>query len=210
MHVAQPEALHELGVQIDLAVLPGPEADERGAARGVACLPCAREAVCTLIGRVEAWIGLSDEGRLPVDVPVAVGDPGLLSRRQLGRGRVRPAQLAVETQAQHVDVEARIVVCARWEGGADVSEPAVEIFEARRPVRRDRDFGADSHRPACDQPEHLVLVFDDARRLHEARLRPGEAARGVNQPVIGGVTHATAHRADGVELVRDVGLGSGA
>src|SRR5215471_1931768 len=52
------------------------------------------------------------------------------------------------------------------------------------PVRRDRDLGAGAGRPARVQVQRLVDVVDGAGGLQEASQRPGEAARGVDHPMV--------------------------
>ena len=107
----------------------------------------------------------------------------------------------VEPEPQRLDVEDRLVTRARWKDPGDSSEAVVEIFDPRRPVRRDCDLGAEAERPAGAREQDLVLIAGDAGSLAEARLRPGKPAGAVDQPMIERVAEATAQRRDVIDLV---------
>src|SRR5712691_11438630 len=89
-----------------------------------------------------------------------------LARRTL---RVRFVEVPVEADAQRVEVEGGVVARARWKDHLDTAEPVVEIFEARGPVRRDGQLGADAANPPGARMQDLVLV-GTARILEETRL----------------------------------------
>src|SRR5262249_29659437 len=142
--VAQPETLEQLGIVVDGATVPDPHAHKGAARPGLARLREVREAVRPRVGRAERRIALLDVGRLRVQLPaVRFGaDPGV------ALDAVGGAELAVEADAQRVEIERRRIVRAggKLRVGADVL--AVEILGPCAPVRRERVFDAGAEAPA--------------------------------------------------------------
>src|SRR5271163_1058858 len=97
---------------------------------------------------------------------------------------VRYAELVIEPEPQHLDIEGRPVSGTRWKDAGDSSEVVVEIFDPRGPIRRNGKFGADTERPAGTGEQDMVLSAGDAGRFAKARLRPGKAAGSVDEPMI--------------------------
>src|SRR6185437_12120220 len=80
------EALRELRVEIELAALPKPDAEERGRGPGLLKLSAAGQAVRARIGRAERRIALRQERRLRMNVPaVRFRQQALVSGSRLPR-----------------------------------------------------------------------------------------------------------------------------
>ena len=107
---------------------------------------------------MEGRIALLDERELTVDIPAVGCDRPRIAARIRRCVGVCKAELAVEPQPQRLDVEGRLVACARWKNAGDGSEAVVEIFSPRRPARRDRKLGAEAERPARAREQDLVLI----------------------------------------------------
>ena len=60
------------------------------------------------------------------------------------------------------------------------------------------------------QVQKLVDVVDLAGRLQEAPQRPGEAARGIDHPMVERVAEPAAQRSHIVDLFDEIGVGRGA
>ena len=142
--VAQPSALGDFRVDVDVGAVPRAIADECSGAHRVLGLVGAGKAVGAFIRRVESRIALLDERELSVDIPVVACDwPGIAARLRRRVG-VRCAELVVEPEPQRLDVEDRLVTRARWKDAGHGSEAIVEIFDPRRPVRCNRKLGAEA------------------------------------------------------------------
>ena len=146
---------------------------------------------------------------LPVDIPVVRVEQPWLGRRRCGRRWARLAELVVEPQPEHADVECRLVPCVRGKDCRGVAEMRVEIFRARGPVGRKGDLGADSGCPSCTHVLNLVLVAGGAGGFDEACLRPRETAGPVDQPAIERVADTGAQRAKIIHLIGDRALRRG-
>ena len=156
--VAQAKALQQFGIVVDLAAFPEPGVQIEAVAPGGLRLPRGRQAVGAGIGRAECRIALTQIGGLAVDFPAigfGIGQVGL----RCPAVRSRPIDLAVEADADLLEVERRIVLRARGEANVGAIELAVEIFEPHAPVRREGVFHAGAGGPAGAD------VDDASRRL---------------------------------------------
>ena len=142
--VVQAKSLQQFGIVIDLAALPEPRVQKQAVAPGRLRLRRRRQAVGAGIGRTKRRIALRQVGGLAVDFPAIgfrIGQRGL--RRQIARSR--PVELAVEADAERLEIQRRRVLRARGKrtsarrtGCRDI--PAARSSAARRriPGRRRR------------------------------------------------------------------------
>jgi hypothetical protein len=114
--------------------------------------------------------------------------------------RPRPVELAVEADANLLEVECRIVFRARGEADIGAIELGVEIFGPHAPVRREGVLHAGARRPAGTDVD-VLLVGADVRRIDEALAGESETTGGVNQPVSAGIAEAAPHGPDIVQLL---------
>src|SRR5213078_2554999 len=104
----------------------------------------------------------------------------------------RPVDLAVEADANLLEVERRTVFRARGEADIGAVEPGVEIFGPDAPVRREGVFHAGARRPAGTDVD-VLLVGTNVGRIDEAFAGESETAGGVNKPVTAGIAEAAPH-----------------
>ena len=201
--VVQAKSLQQFRIVIDLAALPEPRVEKQAVAPGRLRLPRRGEAVWAGIERAEGGIALSQIGGLAVDFP-AVGFR--IGQRRLRRqaAEIGPVNLPVEAEAYRLHLHARGKFRPRIEQDVGLVEPAVEIFDPPRPMRREGIFQAGAGRPT--EPDMDVLLFIAHRRcVDEAPAGISEAAGGVGKPWAGGVANAAAHGADIVPLLVEIG-----
>ena len=205
--VVQAKSLQQFGIVIDLAAFPEPGVQEQAVAPGRLRLRRRRQAVGAGIGRAERRIALRQIGGLAVDFPAVgfgIGDVGL--RRPVRRSG--PVDLAVEADAQLLEIERRSVLRARGKANVGAFELAVEIFEPHAPVRRERVFHAGAGGPAEPAVDMLFLVADRGR-VEKAIAGKGQPAGGVSEPGSVRVADAAARGAGIVQLVANVGVRGG-
>src|SRR5262249_19324822 len=130
--VIEAEALQQFGIVVDFAAVPEPRVEIEAVAPGLLQLWRGRQAVRAAIGRMKAGIALRQEGRLAVDFP-AVG-LGIGQRCERLQARwVRPVDLAIEPEAQRLEIHRRSISRSGWEGHVGIAELAVEVFKPRGP-----------------------------------------------------------------------------
>src|SRR6185312_2526908 len=100
--------------------------------------------------------------------------------------RSRASEVVVHAEAQVARAQAVVVAGQRERAAAEI---CIEIFDARRPVRRKADFHAGAQRPA----EQSVRLSDSELFCPEVAVAEAEGA--VHQDVVHGVAGAGAHRA---------------
>ena len=132
---------------------------------------------------------LFEESRLAVDREV-IGFKRRRGVRIAGRLRAVAVEPVVQPEAQFAEREPGIeTLRAGRKGDAAIAVVEEQIFEPRRPVRRQGVFDAGASRAA--EPRHHVQVLNRTRRSRAAgELRagelvegPGESAGGVKQPM---------------------------
>ena len=157
-----------------------------------------RQAVGTLIGRSDCRIALPDEGGLTVEVDqVQVGCRLPLDHdRPRVRRRGIVAELIVQTGAHLLHRKVGIeVLRAAKERRAAIAVTGKQIFEPRRPMRRDRCFDAGSGGVTQSPQERRFAGARGDLRERLLVIGPGEAAGRVEQPTAGSIADTAAHGA---------------
>src|SRR5262249_15341174 len=95
--VVQAEALQQLGIVVELAPVPEPQAKKGAQGPGISRLRPGREAVLAEIGRAERRVALLDERGLPVDLPIV--ELGFRCVVEAGRVGCRRKGTVVEPEA---------------------------------------------------------------------------------------------------------------
>src|SRR5258708_7039678 len=97
-------------------------------------------------------------------------------------------------------IEGRFRAHTGWHGDGSFSKTVVEVFGARTPVPRNRDFGPGAQHRAAARAKGLVFIRNETGSFNETGLRPGEAPGSVDQPIVEGVADAAAQPADIVDF----------
>ncbi len=202
--IAEPKTLDDLRIDPELRALPQFCADEIHGVPALAAL-VRIEAVRAEIGRAERRRVLLDEGGLALErKPIEIE-----RRKSLGENigiDAGVAELIIEADTKRLHREAgRELLGAAGKGHAARAIAGIEIFEPRRPTRRQPERDADAG--SATEARHQEQIFRcagrrraadrHARDLRASELisRPGEAAGGIEQPVAGSVADPAAQGA---------------
>ncbi len=199
--IAQAEALQQFGIVIEFAAVPEPRIQIEAVAPGRLRLPCWRQAVFAGVGRAERRIALRQIGGLAVDLPAVGFGIGDIRLRCQAR-RAGPVDLAIETDAHRLEVEAGGIRRARWQHDIGPAELAVEVFEPRGPVRGEGIFEARAGGPAGTDMDDLFF-FAERCRVDEALADIGETAGHISEPWAARIAEAAPHGADIVPTFLD-------
>ena len=169
--IAQSKTLIDLRIDPEFGALPQFGADEIHDVPALAALVWI-EAVRPEIGRVKRRIVLLDESGLAVQREAVELERGNSLGEDIGIDAV-VAELVVEADAHGLQRQIGIeALRAGGKGDAARRVIGVEIFEPRRPIRRQTDFDAGADHAA--ESRHHEKVFDGARRRGAARGSAGD------------------------------------
>ena len=194
MGIVETVALVDFRIGPEFGALPQFDTDGQRRVEGLLGLRPAGKAVRPFVRRTERRITLLDVCRLPMHRE----NIGVV-REARGRDRCRPRRIVeaiVESETELLLRKTRAdALTRRREIHANRRKIGPEILAADGPARRDRRLDAGAGRPAESVEKAVFRIA--ARVLDQLLLvvSPGEAARGVEQPVTWRVTDAATHGA---------------